>query len=517
MKTSFESRHARRRRLLLGTAGAAAAAGLSAIPFVRHARAADTARFALGVASGQPQPEGMVLWTLLTGAGLPPSADVRWEVAEDEAFKTIAARGTETALAEDQHSVHAEPRGLRPDRWYWYRFNALGAQSRTGRTRTAPAAGTAVAQLRLAIASCQRWDVGHHAAEDKLDLILFLGDYIYEYASSSQSLRPNQGGLVRTLADYRQRHAQYKSDPHLQDAHAAAPWLLVWDDHEVDNDYAGITGQALQPDFATQRGAAYRAYWEYMPLPKSLKPTNLAGGGQMRMFGSTDWGSLARIHLLDDRQYRAVQACPRPGRAGSNTLPARDCPAFADPQRSLLGREQESWLAGNWALDTPWNLLAQQTLMARFSWTDPSRAGGGTYWTDGWDGYAPARKRLLATVAERKVPGVLVLGGDVHTHYVADLKVDFDDEKAAPVATEFCGSSIASPSLDQSRIDAARAFNPHVHYANGEKRGYVRLDVSPRETRATLRTVNDATDVTSGIRDAAVFAVDAARAGARKV
>ena len=513
--------HLHRRGLLAASLAATAATG--APWFIRHALAADTARFALGVASGQPSAGGMVLWTMLSGPDLPPSAEVRWELAEDEAFTRVVARGSESTRADDHHSVHAEPAGLRPDRWYWYRFQALGQTSAVGRTRTAPAPDAAVGALDLAIASCQRWDTGHyaawrHAAAEGLDLVLFLGDYIYEYASSRQSLRPNLGGKVRTLADYRQRYAQYRSDPALQAAHAACPWLLVWDDHEVDNDYAGQQGQDLQPDFAAQRAAAYRAYWEFMPFPKSARPAERDGA--MRIVGRLDWGRLARIHLLDDRQYRDVQACPRPGRGGSNTVRLKDCPDLLDPRRSLLGAEQERWLAEGWTTERPWNLLAQQTLMARHSWESlqaPPGAGSdeprGRFWTDGWDGYPAARQRLLQAVAQRKVPGVVVLGGDVHANYVADLKLDFDDPALPALASEFCGTSISSLGLDQARLEEARPFNPHVKFSRADQRGYVRLRVTPQGTEAALRVLADGRDPASTIATAARYVVDAARPG----
>ena len=504
--------HPVKRRTLL--AGSAAALLLPA--FVRHVRAAgsdDGPRFALGIASGQPRADGMVLWTRLTGPRLPERAEVQWELAHDEAFTRIAARGSESAEAAWAHSVHAEPSGLDPARWYWYRFRALGQQSAVGRTRTAPAPDATPAALHFAIASCQRYDMGHFAAwrhvaaDAQLDLVLFLGDYIYEYASSPFALRHHEGGKVSTLDQYRARYATYKSDLLLQAAHAACPWLVVWDDHEVDNDYAGLAGQDLQARFGLQRAAAYQAYWEHLPFAKAQRPR----GPDMRIVGRLDWGRLARIHLLDDRQYRDVQACPRPGRAGSNTVRLRDCPALLDAKRTLLGAEQERWLADGWDLQRPWNLVAQQTLMARFSWRDP--ALDATYWTDGWDGYPHARNRLLATVAERNVPGVVVLGGDVHTHYVADLKADFDDAKSPVVASEFCGTSITSLSLAQERIDAARGFNPHIHYARGDQRGYVRFTLGTETLQAELTALDDARDAASSMRRAARFVVEAGRPG----
>ena len=233
-----------RRQML--QAGCASALPLAAPAFVRHASASPVERFSLGVASGQPRPDGMVLWTRLTGPGLPDQVPVQWELAQDETFTQIVARGVEVAEAETAHSVHAEPAGLAPGRAWWFRFTALGDRSATGRTRTAPAP-SANAPLRLAIASCQRWEHGHYAAWRDItasdpDLILFLGDYIYEYALASDAVRTVSGGLVSTLDGYRERYAQYKADPLLQAAHACAPWLLVWDDHEVENDYAAGVG-----------------------------------------------------------------------------------------------------------------------------------------------------------------------------------------------------------------------------------------------------------------------------------
>lgn len=494
------------RRQILGT--------LAAAPwFVRHARAADVPRFALGIASGHPRPDRLVLWTRLSGADLPERVDVRWELAHDEAFTRIAARGTEVAEAAWAHSVHAEPQGLEAGRWYWYRFSALGQRSAVGRTRTAPAADAA-ASLRFAIVSCQRWDHNHyaawrHLATQELDLVLFLGDYIYEYASPPTAVRLHEGTTTLTLDDYRARYAQYKSDPALQAAHAHAPWLTVWDDHEIENDYAAGTPQGgPEPLFASRRAAATQAYWEHMPFPKAWRPR----GTELRIYDRCDWGTLARIHTLDDRQYRDVQACPRTNRNGSNTVPFKDCAALVDPRRSLLGAAQERWLADGWDLERPWNLVAQQTLMARFSWTDPAQ-GGGTYWTDGWDGYAASRQRLLQGVAERRLPGAVVLGGDVHAHYVADLKVDYDDAKAPVVASEFCGTSISSNGMAQSRVTAALPHNPHLHHARSDQRGYVSFTLDAKRLQAQLHAVLDPKNPASEVNVAARFAVELGRPG----
>jgi alkaline phosphatase D len=233
--------------------------------------------------------------------------------------------------------------------------------------------------------------------------------------------------------------------------------------------------------------------------------------GAIRMFGRLDWGRLARIHCLDDRQMRDIQVCPKPGRGGSNTVRLKDCPALLDPKRTLLGAEQERWLAEGWELSRPWNLLAQQTLMARFNWDDPGR--GGLYWTDGWDGYAPARQRLLEAVAAKKVPGVVVLGGDVHAHYVADLKADFDDARSAVVASEFCGSSISSLGLAQARLDAALPFNPHIHLGRSDRRGTMRFRVTPRQTQVQVMAVDDARDPASAMKAMARYVVESGRPG----
>ena len=474
-------------------------------------RAADRRRFDLGVASGQPQARSVVLWTRLTGDDLAARVTVRWEVAHDEAFGRIAARGEEEAEAAWAHSVHAEPSGLEPGRWYWYRFEALGQRSVVGRTRTAPAADAA-ATLRFCVASCQRYDAGHyaawrHIAADPGDLVLFLGDYIYETPSRRDAFRRHEGTVARTLAEYRARYATYKSDPLLQAAHAAAPWLMVWDDHEVANDYADLQAQDLAPDFAERRAAAYQAYWEHMPFARATRPV----GKDMRIVGRLDWGRLARIHLLDDRQYRDPQPCPKPGRGGTNTVAAASCSELADPRRTLLGDAQERWLADGWDRSRPWNLLAQQTLMAPFSWSDTAR--GGTYWTDGWDGYPAARQRLLDVVAADKVPGVVVLGGDVHSHIVANLQARPGDPRSPVLASEFCGTSISSLSMPQERLDVARAFNPHVRHARSDQRGYLRGELDSDRLEMRLQTIDQPLDAASGETTSARFAVAAAQPG----
>lgn len=495
------------RRALLLRGAALAAASLAGPWFIRDARAADTPRFGCGIASGSPTASAVVLWTRLTGERLPPEVPVAWELAEDARFTRIVARGSETAREADAHTVHAEPAGLPAGRAFFYRFRALGQQSPAGRTRTAPAPDAPVERLDFAIASCQRWDTGHYAAwrdvvDGEPDLVLFLGDYLYEYPSSPTSLRRHRGGVPRTLAEYRERHAQYREDPLLQAAHAACPWIVTWDDHEVDNDYAGLEGAGLQRDFPARRAAAYQAWWEHLPLPNALRPVD----GRIRVHGRLDWGRLARLHWLDNRQHRDRQACPPPIVGGARSVEREACAELADPRRTLLGPAQEQWLAEGWTLERPWNLLAQQTLMAPF--------GGERVWTDGWDGYPAARQRLLQTLARRRVPGAVVLGGDIHFHAVADLKADFDDARSPVVASEFCGTSISSLSRRSAEsLAAAQRALPHLRYARADRRGSIRFTLTSRELRADLRGVVDAADPASPAESLARFVVDAKRPG----
>jgi alkaline phosphatase D len=467
--------------------------------------------FSLGVASGCPRPDGIVLWTRLApGAGPSASETVAWELATDEAFRDVVRNGSETVDASIGHSVHVEVGGLEPSRWYWYRFSAGGARSEIGRTRTAPARGRDEA-LAFAIASCQRYDDGHyaawrHLADEAPDLVVFLGDYIYESAPRANRVRTHSGrGPTITLGDYRARYAQYKSDAHLRRIHAAAPWIVTWDDHEVENDYASDRGQDLAPDFLVRRAAAYQAWWEHMPLPARMRPR----GPDLRVYDRYDWGSLARFHVLDDRQYRDYHACPPPGRAGSATVNLADCPELARAERTILGREQERWLAdGLGQRDVRWNLVAQQTLMAPFTWSREGR-----YWTDGWAGYPGSRDRVLDAIVERRAANPVVLSGDVHCNYVCDLKRRVDDPADAVIASEICGTSITSSGLSQERVAAALPLNPHIRYGRADQRGYVALRLAPGRLDAALRVVGDVLDPAATIATAARFSVESGRPG----
>ena len=309
--------------------------------------------FKLGVASGYPTPDGLTLWTRLApepaqpDGGLDPApVPVRWEIARDERFSSITASGTAEASPEWAHSVHVDVHGLEPDRWYWYRFMAGDAQSAPARTRTAPAANATVERLRFAFASCQQYEQGYygayrHIVADEPDLVAFLGDYIYESSWGKDHVRkhdrPNE---ALTLDDYRSRHAHYKTDPDLQAAHAACPWILTWDDHEVVNDYAddrSIDGAMSKQEFLARRAAAYRAYYEHMPLPSRMRPE----GARMRIYTQVGWGALARFFVLDDRQYRSYHSCQPPGRRSAGSVDVSVCTKLLAPTRTILGRAQE--------------------------------------------------------------------------------------------------------------------------------------------------------------------------------
>jgi alkaline phosphatase D len=389
------------------------------------------------------------------------------------------------------------------------------AVSPVGRTRTAPRLDAAVARLRFAFASCQQYEQGYfgahrHIAADAPDLVAFLGDYIYESSWGKEHVRKHTGGEPYTLEDYRARYALYKSDPDLQAAHAACPWIATWDDHEVDNDYAADRPEDGMPreQFFARRAAAYRAFYEHLPLPERMRPR----GPDMRLHTQLGWGQLGRFYVLDNRQYRSWQVCPRRGRhGGSNTVDVELCGALSDPARSILGRAQERWLEG--ALGdsrSRWNFLAQQTRMAQF---DQKPGPGRRAWTDGWDGYPAARERLLGFLAERRIANPVVIGGDVHLFNVADLKRDFDDPASPTVASEFVGTSITSQGWSQDRLDRFLPDNPHMKLLESRYRGYVRVDVTAHEARFDLRAMESVREREAGCRTHATFIVEDGRAG----
>ena len=447
--------------------------------------------FALGVASGYPSASGVTLWTRVTGELPPAGVSLRWEMAADEAFKRVVRSGDALAEPAWAHSVHVQVEGLEPERWYWYRFSTNEAQSRVGRTRTAPSRSQPGAPLRFAFASCQQYEQGYygayrHIVADEPDLVAFLGDYIYESSWGRDHVRSHNAPEPYSLEDYRARHALYRSDPDLQEAHAACPWILTWDDHEVDNDYASDRPEdgMARAAFLRRRAAAYRAYYEHLPLPPRMQPR----GARMQLFDRLDWGTLARFHVLDCRQHRARQPCPRPNRpGGGNTVDIDDCAELSAMQRSLLGRRQERWVQSGLADPrAAWNVLAQTTRMARF---DQKLGPGRRAWTDGWDGYPAARERLLNHLVAKPVKNPVVIGGDVHSFHVSQLKLDFDRPDAPVAAPEFVTTSITSQAWPQERVNRLLPDNPHILLADGRYRGYTRVTLTPSRWTADLRIV----------------------------
>lgn len=480
--------------------------------------------FALGVASGSPTHDSVVLWTrLLSTEPLAGAATVRWELAHDEGFTRIARQGQVQAVPELAHAVHAEVTGLAPDRWYYYRFMVGDAVSPTGRTRTFPAPDARVNRLRLAYASCQRWEHGYYAAwrhmrAEELDAVLFLGDYIYEYPSLPNAVRPVTGGWVLTLEDYRQRYALHKSDADLQAMHAACPWLMTWDDHEVQNDYAGlhegsgVLGMGSVPDFAARRAAAYQAYYEHMPLRASVLTQSLAGlarGAEMRLYGQVPYGRLATLYLLDSRQYRDRQPCLKNGKPGGSLVDPASCAVWGDTQRSYLGAAQEQWVEQALARSGgQWNVLGQQTL---FGMRDAQPGAGQRLWNDGWDGYAAARTRLTNALQQHRVSNPVLLGGDVHENWVGHVLADYANPASPAVGVEFCGTSISSRAGGAGKVGERLAENPHFVFGDGQHRGYGVAEFTPRGLTATLRGVEDATRRDSALRTLARFEVPAGR------
>lgn len=468
--------------------------------------------FLLGVASGYPTPDGFSVWTRLAPVPLEPDggmepipAQVVLEVAEDDTFRKIVQQAKLQALPALAHSVHGDVHGLKPDRWYTYRFQSGDAVSPLGRTRTVPPAEVENARLRFAIGSCQHlesgWYVAHrHLLDEDLDLVLFLGDYIYESSREHNVVRRYVGGEPRTLGDYRVRHAEHRSDLDLQRLHAAVPWLLTWDDHEVDNDWASEQGEDLDPAFLERRAAAFQAWFEHMPVPLRMTPS----GSSLKLYETVAFGRLARFTMLDDRQYRTPQACPKPGRGGSNVVDVEECPDVNDPERTMLGAEQERWLDSTIATNQQrWNFVGQQTLMAPF---DARNDEGQQSWTDGWEGYPAARRRLLESMHSHGLANPVVLGGDVHSTYVANLHRDPRDPSSPIVASEFTCTSITSDGGTLESSARFHALNPHLTYVNGWQRGYLTFDVAPDGCTARVRTV-DVKNPDSGVETVASFVV----------
>jgi alkaline phosphatase D len=451
--------------------------------------------FTLGVASGDPATDGVVLWTRLApdpinGGGMGASpVEVAWEVASDPSFASVAAAGTANAEQALAHSVHVVVDGLEPDGTYWYRFSAMGFDSPVGRTRTAPTADCS-SSLLLASASCQRYAEGYytpypHLVADEPDLVTFCGDYIYE-GGDTGPVRSHNGGEIVTLDDYRNRYGLYKGDADLQAAHAIAPWLVTWDDHEVDNNY-NSGGDAA---FLARRAAAYQAWWEHQPvrLPPPIGP-------DLRMHRIVRWGNLASFFILDTRQYRDPQAC---GGGIQN-----NCAETQDPTRTILGDAQEAWLLDNLATDATWSVLTQQVVMADMKVLEIVN-------TDQWDGYQPSRQRVIDALAADDVRNPVVLTGDVHFSAATRLRQEF--RRGEPdVAVELVAPGIASgfPPERADLIQNAFSGRDWFDFIETRHRGYIRSRFTHDELVADFRLVETVTEPTSAISTAFSLTVPA--------
>lgn len=461
--------------------------------------------FTLGVASGDPLPDGVVLWTRLApdplnggGMAMKP-VTVMWEIATDPGMKKIVRNGGAVARPELAHSVHVEATGLEPGREYWYRFWVGKQASQIARTKTAPAAGAD--RLRFAFCGCQHYEMGYftafrHIARENADFVFHTGDYIYEYGANRrrrrQRVRSHNGEEVYSLADYRNRYALYKSDPDLIAAHASAPFIVSWDDHEVDNNWAGDRDQNGTPPavFDLRRAAAFQAYYEHMPLRTGALPH----GARLRLYRQLSFGGLIDFNVLDTRQYRSDQACRDRWRA--------DCSDALEPARTMLGPMQERWLNNKLAgAAAKWTVLAQQVPSYRLLST---RGGERSLNMDKWDGYPAARRRLYDALVEKRASNPIVLSGDIHAHMAAELRLDFDDLSSPRVGVEFTNTSISSAGdgadtwRDWERIGAA---NPHLKY-NSYRRGYVVCDVTPERWLTEFKVVDKVTERGAPIRTA---------------
>lgn len=475
--------------------------------------------FTLGVASGYPTADSVVLWTRLAPEPLAPLGGVTvpvvavgWELAEDEAFRNVVRRGVAYATPDFGYSLHVEPTELQPARRYWYRFTVGDARSPVGRTRTAPAGGSSPDRFVLAAASCQQFEHGYYAAyrhmlADDLDLVVHLGDYIYELTWGEKRVRSHNAPECITLEDYRARYALYKQESELLAAHAAYPWVFTWDDHEVENDYAGDVSERDDDRhwFMARRAAAYQAYYENLPLPRTMVPFD----GRLRLHTRVTHGDLLNLWMLDERQYRSPQACPTPGKRGAaRTAP---CAELAEPERTMLGTAQESWLYADLKnTKARWNLLGQGV---PFNYADEDPGPAQRFWTDNWNGYPAARGRLLSTLAEANTQNPVVLSGDIHSYLVSRIHERAEDPASRVLASEFVTTSITSQPTPAKTIEGIVRGNPQFLYGSGTNRGYTKIKLEPQRLNAELVSLRDVTNRESERFVEKTFVVENGRPG----
>jgi alkaline phosphatase D len=476
--------------------------------------------FTLGVASGSATHDSVVLWTRLHDPGVFSSnipneiIPVKWEISKDEAFTQIVQAGISQASPDLAHSIHVELSSLPTNQWFFYRFKVGEFTSATGKTRTFAAPGAANDPLKIAFASCQHYELGYfnsypYVVAEKPDLMLFLGDYIYEYAPGKTGFRSVEGSWCLTISDYRKRYATYKQEKELQEVHACCPWLVTWDDHEVQNDYAGVQEGSMGPstNFLKRRAAAYQAYYEHMPLKASVLTEGVAGldkGAEMRIYENYKFGNLLSLSMLDTRQYRSPQACTPNGKTGSGVLDPKSCELLLDESRTMLGLQQEQWLEKQLesGKDHTWNLIGQTTRFGQILLSYPE---GPKISNDGWDGYPVTRTRITKQLIKHKVPNPVILGGDVHENWVGYVKENYGSPTSKAVGVEFCGASISSYEGKNTSVRQKR--NPHFVFSEGQRMGYTIMEVNKSELLVSIRVVKDHRQKTSDIETLAKFRV----------
>ena len=477
--------------------------------------------FALGVASGEPSPDGVVLWTRLApeplaGGGMPmANVEVGWEIAQDRAFTMPTAKGVAVARPELGHSVRVEPSGLAPGREYFYRFRVGREVSPIGRTKTAPAAGADVDRLRFAVCGCSHYETGYFTAlpPDRRRAVrlrvphrrLHLRRARERRAESRRSCASIRATRFTPSSTIAIATRSTRRTPTCGRRTLSAPFIVTWDDHEVDNDYAGERDENDTPPevFLLRRAAAYQAYFETMPLRAATIPS----GPNMRIYRRLQFGKLLDLNVLDTRQFRSKQAC--------NATTATGCMAALDQSRTILGSSQEQWLFDQLGkASATWTVLGQQ--VPTFARDNQRVAPNGRYSMDKWDGYVASRQRLYDKLRETKAPNPIVLSGDVHLHYGADLKTDFENPQSPTVGVEFTNTSITS-GADGAEVNATweriRADNPHIKY-HSARRGYVACTATPQTMRADFKILERVTVPDSPERTGGSLVVEAGRPGA---
>lgn len=513
----------RRRFLAYTWQGVGASLALALVPGTDLFAAPRLGRnpFTLGVASGDPADDGIVLWTRLA----PRPAEigtlgnrplpVGWRVATDPRMRNVVARGVAIAPAELAHSVHVEVRGLRARRDYFYQFDLRDEESAIGHFRTAPGPHERVREVKFAFATCQDWPSGHYTAyrdmvRRDLDLVLHLGDYTYEYAIDGNNRgAPTPEGFGEECLDlrtYRLRHTLYKLDPDLQAAHAKFPFAVVWDDHEVANDYSGLAPEygSPSPEFTARRAAAYQAYYEHMPIRAEFARRPAPG---LRIYRRLRYGKLVEFTMLDARQYRSDNPC-----GDGESL---RCEAAVSGDYTMLGRRQEDWVARGFdRSDATWNVVGQQLLLAELEHLPYEDE---RYWNDAWDGYPRARQRLLKSAVDARVRNPVFLTGDWHSTFVNDLKLNFKDPRARTVATEFVTPAITTGGDGTPYgpyYGPMIPYNPHIKYFEGDRRGYFAATVTEQQMRLDLRFVTSVENPTGVGQTERSFVVQEGEAGA---